>query len=221
MPMSGHGNFGLQVTLVGGRGAKDNAAERFMKSPYLVTLAFLLAACSGAKDEAPPPTYAEVVDENVAESDMSAAPAGPATADAAGYIAKAGAGDIWEIESSKALLAKSANADVKKFAQMMIDHHGESTAKVKAAAAEAKLVVAPPKLDAEEQRMLDEIKAADAASIDAVYLAHQKTAHDAALALHQGYATGGDTPSLKKAAGEIVPVVESHRIELGKLTAKG
>lgn len=192
-----------------------------MKSPYLVTLAFLLAACSGAKDEAPPPTDTAVVDESAAESDVSAPPAMPATVDAAGYIAKAGAGDMWEIESSKALLAKSSDADIKKFAQMMIDHHGKSTAKVKAAAAETKLVVPPPKLDADQQKMLDDIKAADASSIDAVYLAHQKTAHDAALALHQGYATDGDTPSLKKAAGEIVPVVESHRTELGKLSAKG
>lgn len=193
-----------------------------MKSPYLVTLAFLLAGCNGAKDDAPPVSDTATVDESVAASDASAVPATPAaTIDAPGYISKAGAGDLWEIESSKALLAKSTSADVKKFAQMMIDHHGKSTAKVKAAAAEAKLDVAPPQLDADQQKMLSDIKAADAASIDAVYLAHQKTAHDAALALHQGYAAGGDTPSLKKAASEIVPVVESHRTELGKLAAKG
>lgn len=192
-----------------------------MKSPYLVTLAFLLAACGGPKDDTAPTSDTAVVDENVAANDVPAAPAGPVTVDAAGYISKAGAGDLWEIESSKALLAKSANADVKKFAQMMIDHHGKSTAKIKAAAAEAKLEVAPPKLDTDQQKMLDDIKAADAASIDAVYLAHQKMAHDAALALHQGYAAGGDTASLKKAASEIVPVVESHRSELGKLGTKG
>lgn len=193
-----------------------------MKSPYLITLALLLAACNGAKDEAPPAADMATVDDSVAASDASTTPTVPAaTVDAPGYIAKAGAGDLWEIESSKALLAKSASADVKKFAQMMIDNHAKSTAKVKAAAAEAKLEVASPKLDADQQRMLDEIKAADAASIDAVYLAHQKTAHDAALALHQGYAAGGDTASLKKAASEIVPVVESHRTELGKLAAKG
>ncbi|MDO9443488.1 MAG: DUF4142 domain-containing protein, partial [Beijerinckiaceae bacterium] len=115
---------------------------------------------------------------------------------------------------------KSANADVKAFAQMMVDNHGKSTAKVKAAAAEAKIEVGAPKLDADQQKMLDEIKAADAAGIDAVYLAHQKTAHDAALALHKDYAASGDTASLKKAAGEIVPVVEAHRAELGKLAAK-
>lgn len=192
-----------------------------MKSPYIATLALLLAGCGGAETTAPA-NQSEVADATVPEAGTPpvSAPAAAATVDAAGYIAKAGAGDLWEIESSKALLAKSTNADFKRFAEMMIDHHGKSTAKVKAAAAEAKLAVTPPKLDAAQQKMLDEIKAADAASIDAVYLAHQKAAHDAALALHQGYAAGGDTPSLKKAAGEIVPVVEAHKAELAKLPAK-
>jgi putative membrane protein len=37
--------------------------------------------------------------------------------------------------------------------------------------------------------------------------------------LHRTYATSGDTDSLKKAAGEIVPVVEKHIAELQKLAA--
>ncbi|MDO9443512.1 MAG: DUF4142 domain-containing protein [Beijerinckiaceae bacterium] len=187
-----------------------------IKRPYILSLALILAAC-GAPDETAPTETPAVADTTVPESD-AAPPVAVRPVDAAGYVVKAGAGDLWEIESSKALLAKSTNAEVKKFAQMMIDNHGQSTAKVKAAATEAKLTVAPPKLDGDQQKMLDEIKAADATGIDAVYIAHQKTAHDAALALHQGYATGGDTKSLKKAAGEIVPVVEAHRAELAKLT---
>ncbi len=187
-----------------------------MKSASILTIAFLLAACGSNNDAAPPAETASV--DQSAPSDMTEPAGTPATpVDAAGYIAKAGAGDLWEIESSKALLAKSTNADVKAFAQMMIDHHGKSTAKVKAAAAEAKIDVAAPTLDVDQQKMLDDIKKADAAGIDAVYLAHQKTAHDAALALHKGYAGSGDTPALKKAAGEIVPVVEDHRAALAKL----
>ncbi|MBE1526896.1 putative membrane protein [Sphingopyxis sp. OAS728] len=191
-----------------------------MKSPYILTLALLLAGCGAAETPAPAET-ADVADATVPEAGSPpAAPPAAAVVDAATYIGKAGAGDLWEIESSKALLAKSANADVKRFAEMMIDHHTKSTAKVKAAAAEARLEVPIPKLDAAQQKMLDEIKAADVAGVDAVYLAHQKTAHDAALALHQGYATSGDTGSLKKAASEIVPVVEAHRADLAKLDPK-
>ena len=191
-----------------------------MKSPYILTLALALAACSGADDNAPAETA--TVTETMPEADVPALTGAPATpVDAAGYVAKAGAGDMWEIESSKALLEKSTIAEVKAFAQMMIDHHGKSTAKVEAAAAEAKLTVLPPKLDDTQQTMLDDIRNADAESIDAVYLAHQKSAHDAALALHKGYAAGGDAEGLKKAAGEIVPVVEAHRTQIAKLISKG
>lgn len=102
---------------------------------------------------------------------------------------------------------------------MMIDHHSQSTQKVTTAAAAARVAATAPSLDANQRRMLDEIKAADAAAIDAVYIRHQRGAHDAALALHRGYAERGDTESLKRAAREIVPVVETHRAELGKLSS--
>jgi len=146
------------------------------------------------------------------------APSGPtAPADAATYLARAGAGDLFEIESSRALIATSTQADAKMFARMMIDAHTQSTARLKAAATDAGIAVTPPALDTEQQRMLDEIKGASADKVDAVYRAHQTTAHAAALALHKQYAAAGDTPALKKAAGEIVAVVENHIAELDKL----
>jgi len=152
---------------------------------------------------------------NIAASPPSATPT-----NAASYITMAGAGDMFEIESSKALIAKTADADAKRFANMMIDAHTQSTAKVKAAAQEAGLTVSPPTLDPMQQQMLDEIKAAPADRVDAVYYADQARAHNAALALHQHYAADGDTPALKKAAGEIVPVVQQHIAELKKLSTK-
>lgn len=195
-----------------------------MKSGYILPLALALAACSGANDNAPAETTTIASDATVPESEAAPMAGTPATpVDAASYITKAGAGDLWEIESSKALLAKSTNAGVtnagvKAFAQMMIDHHGKSTAQVKAAASEAQMTVSPPDLDAEQRTMLAEIKAADAATVDEIYLMHQKKAHEAALALHQGYAASGDNAPLKKPAREIVPVIETHRTELAKLT---
>ncbi len=189
-----------------------------MKNYLLGTTALLLAACGGSGDtaseradtaspNATPPTAAE----------MLPAEAGNTAIEAQDYVARAGAGDMWEIESSRALLAKSTNEEVKKFAQMMIDQHGQSTAKIKAAAQSAGVAIATPKLNANQQRMLDEIKQADAPSIDAIYLRHQRSAHADALALHQAYAAGGDIAGLKPAATEIARVVEMHRRELEKL----
>jgi putative membrane protein len=142
-----------------------------------------------------------------------------AATDAAGYIAKAGAGDLFEIESSQVALDKSKNQKVREFAQMMIDQHRKSTARVKAAAGEAGLAVPPPQLMPDQKMMLEEIKAADADAFDDIYLKHQKTAHDAALALHEGYAESGDTPALRQAAAEIAQVVRQHIAHLADMPA--
>lgn len=150
---------------------------------------------------------------------VASAPAAPAER-ASDYLAQAGAGDLFEIESSRAVLAKTGNAKVRDFAQMMVKAHQESTAKLKAAASRAKLTVKPPVLTPDQQSMLDRIKTASADNMDAVYVANQKAAHQAALALHQGYAATGDTPALKQAASEIVPVVQSHIRHLSELPSK-
>ena len=185
-----------------------------MKYLFLLASTAMLGACNGSEPAQPPAENTA----SVMPSETAAEPGMPT--DAAGYVAKAGAGDLWEIESSKALIEKSARDDVKAFARMMIDNHTKSTAKVKAAASEASIEVMPPALDAGQQRMLNEIRGADASAIDAIYLRHQKSAHAAALALHRAYAANGDTESLRKAAGEIAPVVSEHIRELEKLAGE-
>jgi putative membrane protein len=188
-----------------------------MKQFTLIAAAAMLSACGSGDKEAP---ASDTSQSTEAANDMAVPAVAPAMpTDAAGYIAKAGAGDLWEIQSSQALLGKSTRDDVKAFARMMIDNHGKSTAKVKAAAAAASIKVPPPALDADQQQALDEIRNASATDVDAVYLRNQRTVHDSALALHRTYAASGDTDSLKKAAGEIVPVVEQHIAELEKLAA--
>ena len=184
----------------------------------LGTALLALAGCSETAEDNAPPTNSPTAAAPTSVGTRGGPMETPAmAAESAAYVAKAGAGDMWEIESSKALLAKSDSSEVRKFAQMMIDQHGQSTAKIKAAAAAANVAVAAPQLDPAQQKMLDEIKLADAGAVDAIYLRHQRAAHDAALALHRAYSENGDAESLKTAAREIVTVVEMHRSQLDKL----
>lgn len=146
--------------------------------------------------------------------------AGGVVTEAPAYLAKAGAGDLFEIESSKAVLAKTTDANLKRFAQMMIDDHGKSTQKLKDAAREAGLTVAPPALDPAQQQMLDRIKAASGTAAVQAYLDAQRTAHQQALALHRGYASRGNVPQLKTAATDIAAVVQHHIDMLSALNAR-
>lgn len=147
------------------------------------------------------------------DTDAVAAPT-----DAAGYLAAAAAGDLWEIRSSEALLARSKRADVRAFAQMMVTQHQQSTAKLTEAAKAENISAAAPTLNTDQQGMLAEIENAGPDQIDAVYLRHQRAAHALALATHRAYAEGGDNAALKRAASEIVPTVERHIARIDELS---
>ena len=138
-------------------------------------------------------------------------PAAELTAEAREYVQKAAMGDLYEIEASKVALARSQSADVKQFAQQMVDAHMKSSDELKARLARAgQIVELPTMLDAEHQKTLDDLKAASARTFDARYAAQQKEAHDQALMLHRDYAMRGSVADLRAFAADIVPKVEMH-----------
>lgn len=125
------------------------------------------------------------------------------------YVAKAGASDLYEIQSSK-LVMKSTNPKLRNFAHEMVTDHTKSTGLVKAAATKSGLKPKPPVLDAKEKADIAALTAATGMARDKLYLQQQKAAHEEALALHKDYAASGDKPALKSTAGKIVPVVQHH-----------
>ena len=139
----------------------------------------------------------------------AAAAVAAAPMSASTYVMKAGASDLYEIQSSKLMLT-STNAGIKQFADKMITDHTQSTADVKAAAMKAGMKVAPPMLNAEQRANIAKLKAAHGTARDHMYIAQQKVAHQQALMVQQNYSANGTVPSLKMAATKIVPVVQSH-----------
>jgi putative membrane protein len=147
----------------------------------------------------------------------SAALAQPAAMSPAEYVAEAGAGDLYERQSSEIVLQSTQNPKVRDFAQMMVQQHTRSTADLTAAARKDNVPVAPPQLDAAKQAMMDQLRAASGASRDNLYVSQQRTAHQQALKLHRTYAESGTAPALRAAAGKIQDVVQQHITILQKL----
>lgn len=142
---------------------------------------------------------------------LAIALAAPALAQSAGeYVATAGAGDLYERQSSQLVLKTTKNADLRTFAQEMVTDHGKSTADVKAAAAKSGIKPKPPVLNPEQSSMIAQLTKTSGTARDSLYVTQQKTAHQQALTLHQGYAASGDKPALKTVAGKIAPVVQHH-----------
>ena len=130
--------------------------------------------------------------------------------DASGFANTVAGSDLYEIESAKLAADKASNADVKSLAQHIRTDHEKSSAELKGAAGTAKISVAP-KLDAEKQAMLDQLKTvARGADFDKLYVEQQKTAHQKALDLLQGYSSSGDNEALKGFATKASGVVKSH-----------
>lgn len=125
------------------------------------------------------------------------------------YVAAAGAGDTYEIQSSQAVLQTTQDPKIRSFAQMMVTDHTRSTAQLKAAALTAK-VKARPVLTPAQTEMIAQLRAQTGTARDQAYIAQQKQAHQQALTIHSSYAEGGRNIALKTVASRVVPVVQHH-----------
>jgi len=136
------------------------------------------------------------------------------------YLMFAGAGDLYEIESSRLVLETTSDAALRRFAQMMVEHHTGTTRAAEAAAREAGFTPAPPMLDAPKAAMVEALRQYDGVERDRLYLSQQMTAHKEALGLQKTYADNGDTPELRTAARNALPIIQRHLAEVERLTAR-
>jgi len=126
------------------------------------------------------------------------------------YTRMAASGDQFEIQSGQLALQMSQNPAVRQFAQMLIDHHSQTTAQLAATAQSAGLPVPPPAMTGAHAQMLVNLKATPISTFDVAFRDAQIQAHQEALALHQNYAASGDIPALRTVAANAVPIIQQH-----------
>ncbi|WP_114953719.1 DUF4142 domain-containing protein [Sphingosinicella terrae] len=156
--------------------------------------AALSAACATNADDAPPASTADAMSPTSAP----------------GYLRMAASSDMFEIESSRLALQQSQNPAVRQFAQMMINDHTRTTNEATAIARQQGMNPPPPMMAPHHQQMLDELRAAGPANFDSAYKRAQIAAHQEALNLHQGFASGGDNEALRGFAQRTVPAIQMH-----------
>jgi len=138
--------------------------------------------------------------------------------DSGAFVSNASQGDIYEIEAGKIAGSRSRSADIKAFAKMMVTDH-TATSKALAPLAAAAGETPADKLDERRQGFIDNLKSAPAADFDKTYVDQQVAAHEEALTLMQGYATGGGDPGLKDAAAKTAPKVQQHLDQIKAIQA--
>lgn len=177
---------------------------------------------SGQSDQSGQTTVQPLTEEGQTGQDQATAPAMSETkVDTATFVKKVPASNEFEIQSSQMALEKASADDVKKFAQQMIDDHTKAGEDFKKALSQGQTTSATTPADStlmpEQQKMLDELKAASGDEFQSKYITMQANAHKEAVAMFSAYANSGDDPALKEFAKKTLPVLKMHEEHVKQL----
>ncbi len=154
--------------------------------------------------------------EAVAKMDKAAA--GGFTAADKKLIKIAAQSDETEISMAKLALTKTDNAEIKKYAQMMVDDHGKTTMQLKPIADAAG--VAKPDLKAKDKATAAKLEALSGSKFDMAYLQANLKSHQQTAAKMRAQAPAVTNPDLKSFATETLPVVEHHAMMAQEMVTK-
>jgi putative membrane protein len=123
-------------------------------------------------------------------------------------------GDSLEIAMSRLALARSSNATVREFAQMMVEHHSRNEAEFRAMQADEDIGIMPMANDpiaAQGRNALANLENLTGAAFDRAYLRAQVMHHDAdAAALAQMADMARDDDLEQDIEEKLLPVVRQH-----------
>ncbi|MEO8175220.1 MAG: DUF4142 domain-containing protein [Sphingomicrobium sp.] len=138
----------------------------------------------------------------------------PQAPSAANYVAHAASLDLFEIESAKMALARSASPRIRAFAEMMIRAHSGTSAQLSFAGRRLNLLP-PTVMQPAHQALIEQLAASR--DFDATYRRQQIAAHDEALRLHSVYAVRGRSPTLRPVAANAAAIIRQHLAQLRRL----
>ncbi len=127
------------------------------------------------------------------------------------FVTEAATSDIFEIESSKLALERSADPATKTFAQQMITDHTKTSEELKAFVSGGKVkATIPAAMSSSQQSMLDDLKKLQGDDFTKKYRSDQEDVHEDAVDLFKRYGDEGDDAGLKAWAAETRPALEHH-----------
>lgn len=137
------------------------------------------------------------------------------------FVNAAGQANLVEIRTAEMALERGSNAEVKAFAQKLIDEHKASGEALKAAASAAALAPPPETLDDFHMRRINDLNETDGdEDFDHDFMALQVDAHKDAIDLFKDYAADGDVAQLKTFAATTLPKLEEHKATAEQVEGK-
>ncbi len=152
---------------------------------------------------------------------VSAADAADVQKEAQEFVKKVSISNMFEIETSQVALTRSTDAEVKTYAQQMINDHNKAAADLQAAIGASGISLSlSTSLDNEHQNKLGELKSVNDKDFDEKYVNIQEDAHSEAVKVFNEYASKDvdeSNAALRDFAIATLPALENHKTHAERL----
>ena len=135
------------------------------------------------------------------------------------FMTKAAQGGMAEVELGRLAASKAQNAEVKKYAQMMIEDHTNANTELKSLATK-KSVTLPTEVNAEQKATMEKLKALSGADFDKAYVETMVSDHKKTVDLFQTESTGGTDADAKAFASKTLPTLKKHLEMIQEIQSK-
>jgi putative membrane protein len=135
------------------------------------------------------------------------------------FLMKAAQGGMAEVELGRLAAEKAQNAEVKKFAQKMIEDHSNANTELKSLATK-KGVTVPSDVGAEHKASMDKLKNLSGAEFDKAYVAAMVEDHKKDVAEFEKESTGASDADVKAFAAKTLPTLKMHLEMIQAIQAK-
>ena len=144
-----------------------------------------------------------------------------ANANASGdnFLTEAASGGMAEVELGKMASTKSQNAEVKKFAEMMVTDHSKGNDELKALAAK-KNVALPARPIAKHQSVIDKLQGMSGAEFDKAYVEDMIKDHEKDVAKFEKQSQNNPDADVKAFAAKTLPTLKKHLADIKAIQAK-
>lgn len=142
-------------------------------------------------------------------TDMNAFMASFATMQDPVFLMTAASSNLLEIQMGQLATQKSTNAEVKRFGQMMVDHHTKATQELKTVATPLGVTL-PQTMMPVHQAMADKLMNKSGKDFDEDYMDAMETAHKMDIAMFEVKSNAAETPTVKAFATKTLPMLRSH-----------
>ncbi len=135
----------------------------------------------------------------------------------ASFLQKVVRSNAFEIQTSQVALEKTTTADVRAFAQQMIDDHTKAKGELEVLLKSLNITEPSAALEPAQIEQIKLMQANQNDAFDLIYINAQNNAHVEAVELFRNFSASGSPPELRAWAAKTLPVLEQHLAHVQKL----